>query len=203
MNNPTPALARGLNKRLVRELSDGARSRVDAAIQKAMQQGSTHRSRKRWYNHVVSELCGFVRESYVGTAVLSTKPKYPACLVLYLDTCEFEGRLQLVCFQIDSKKFTIDPKVVGVYVARHALERVFQRLRLNSPQEAMPEILPAIQELLLNPVLGEFSINAEHGLFLGTSEENEDGNISAVISTFVDNAKLRPEQREGIHSEST
>lgn len=196
MSNPTPTLARGMNKRLARELSEGARSRVDAAIQKAMQRSSNHKSRKGWYRQVVSELCGFVQESYIGTAALPTKSKHPACLVLYLDACEFEGRLQLVCFHIDSKSFTIDPKVVGVYVAKHALERVFQRLRPSSSQEAMPEVLPAVQELLLNPVLGEFSIKTEHGLFLGASEENEDGNISSVITTFVDDARLRPDQRQ-------
>jgi len=197
MSNPTPKLARGLNKRLTRELSAGVRSRVDEAIQKAMQRNSDHKSRKGWYRKVVSELCGFVEESYVGTAALPAKTKHPACLVLYLDACEFEGRLQLACFQIDSKNFTVDPKVVGLYVAKHALERVFQRLRLNSPQEAMQEVLPAIEELLLKPVLGDFSIKTEHGLFLCTSKENEKGNISVVITTFVDDAKLRSEQLEG------
>jgi hypothetical protein len=194
MNNPTPKLARGLNKRLARELPAGVRSRVDEAIQKTMQRNSDHKSRKGWYRQVVSELCGFVEESYVGTAALPTKAKHPACLVLYLDTCEFEGRLQLLCFQIDSRNFTVEPKVVGLYVARHALERVFQRLGLDDPQEAMQEVLPAIEELLLEPVLGNFSIKSEHGLFLGTSEKNEDGNITAVITTFVDDTRLRPDQ---------
>jgi len=195
MSNPPPTLARGMNKRLARELPEGVRARVDAAIQKTLQHGSNHKSRKGWYRQVVSELCEFVQESYVGTAELPTKSKHPACLVLYLDTCEFEGRLQLVCFQIDSKNFTVNPRVVGLYVARHALERVFQRLRLESPQQAMPEVLPAVQEVLLNPVLGESSVRSEHGLFLVTSEETGDGNISAVITTFVDDAKLRPEQQ--------
>lgn len=194
MNNPTPTLARGLNKRLARELSAGARSRVEEAIQQTMQRGSGQKSRRGWYRQVVSEMCAFVEDSYVGTAELPAKTKHPACLVLYLDACEVEGRLQLVCFHIDSKHFTITPKVVGLYVAKHALERVFQRLKLNNPQEAMQVVLPAIEELLLEPVLGEFSIKTEHGLFLGSSEENVDGNISAVITTFVDNEKLRPEQ---------
>jgi hypothetical protein len=196
MSNPTPTLARGMNKRLVRELSEGVRSRVDVAIQKALRDSDDQKSRKRWYRKVVSELCDFVQESYLGTAALPTKSKHAACLVLYLDECEVEGRLQVVCFKVDSKRFTVDPKVVGLYVAKHALERVFQRLRLNSPQEAIREILPAVQYLLLNPVLGEFSIKTENGLFLGQSEENEDGNISAVIMTFVDKAKLRPDQLE-------
>jgi len=193
-SNPTPKLARGLNKRLVRELSTAVKLRVDEAVQKTLQRNRDHKSRKGWYRQVVSELCGFVGDSYVGTAALPTKAKHPACLVLYLDTCEFEGRLQLVCFQIDSKSFTVEPKVVGLYVTRHALERVFQRLGLNSSQEAMQEVLPAIEELLLNPLLGDFSVKSEHGLFLGTSEKNEVGNISAVITTFVDNTRLRPDQ---------
>jgi len=192
--NPTPKLARGLNKRLVRELSTAARLRVDEAIQNTIQRTRKQKSRKAWYRQVVSELSGFVQDSYVGTAALPASAKHPACLVLYLDSCEFEGRLQLACFQIDSRTFTIEPKVVGLYVARHALERVFQRLALDSPQAAMQELVPAIEELLLNPVLGDFSINSEHGLFLGTSEKNADGNITAVITTFVDRDRLRPEQ---------
>ncbi|HHH42506.1 MAG TPA: hypothetical protein ENK49_00060 [Gammaproteobacteria bacterium] len=193
-SNPTPKLARGLNKRLVRELSTAVKSRVDEAIRKTMQRNREQKSRKGWYRQVVSELCGFVGDSYVGTAALPTRPKHPACLVLYLDSCEVEGRLQLVCFQIDSKTFTVEPKVVGLYVARHALERVFQRLGLSRSEEAMQEIIPAIEELLLNPVLGEIRIKSRHGLFLGNSEKNEAGNITAVITTFVDDSRLRPDQ---------
>lgn len=50
------------------------------------------------------------------------------------------------------------------------------------------------EELLLEPVLGDFSIKTEHGLLLGTSEKNEGDNITAAITTFVNNTRLRPDQ---------
>ncbi len=45
-SNPTPKLARGLNKRLVRELSTAVKLRVDEAVQKTLQRNRDHKSRK-------------------------------------------------------------------------------------------------------------------------------------------------------------
>lgn len=193
--NPPPALARGLNRRLAREIKTETQDRVDEAIKTARHSGDNINSRKAWYRRVVMELESFVQSSYVGTATLESKPKQPACLVLYLDTCDFEGRLQLVAFHVDARTFTIEPKVVGLYVSRHALERIFQRLKLNTPSDAMREVLPVVKELMINPVLGEFTIRSDHGLFTGNSTADDSGQISAVITTFIDNEKLRPDQQ--------
>jgi hypothetical protein len=88
----------------------------------------------------------------------------------------------------------------GVIVTEHVMMRILQRLKTTDVRKAMRTVNSAIIPLCLhadtafNPTPGPIHIGVPGGMLIGV-REIDDGGICDHIITFVDDAKLTPDQK--------
>ena len=190
-HNPPPTLARAQRRRLIRDLNTELYKSA-AALHAS---GSRNpRSRKQWITYGLSATLKLA--PYVLNVKTWGTTKKPVVGVLTLAPAKHPGRLQLFYTVLDSRHFSVTTDAVSCEVSRHCIERCFQRCGLQTSEEALAEVADAVAQVLkLEGVVGQIGMNTKTGRFLGTRTLVEDGKAEVIIQTYVDNAKLRPEQR--------
>lgn len=196
MSAPVSSLARASNKRLYRESRYGTIERAWHLLD-AMPETAKY-SRRGWLRQHVDFLKQATGDLYIGEFD-DGQPKTVKSVRTHVSLApsKVNGGYLTRILTLNPKTFTSAMKCVDVYLSRHVMERVFQRLRIDGSQMhlAVDEIRPVIMDALktVRPE-GDFSIKSAHGLFIGTTEVHDDGGVSVALVTFVDDDKLRPEQ---------
>ena len=129
----------------------------------------------------------FYGDGYLGTIPSRSTPKKPAVYVLGLaPDPEMPCRLVVEGIYIVSRHFDVKPVGLNMRISKHAIERVFQRLKVDTPKAAMSEILSAVRQVFNNPIeLGELDIKTQHGEFRGIVEPAEGDSFSMIFTTFL------------------
>ena len=191
MDNPPPTLARGLARSLyndVERLLDRNTERLCSNIEKC-------KSKKLFYNSLLNSFDKLFEELIVDKIIIKKTGKHANCIYVVMATDVIPGRITLDLVQFKKCPPDVDSRRYPGYVTRHCIERMFQRLhiqQLDLAIIALRSIFNALIDLHISnkQKIGEFEIACSAGLFLG---EFHEGKI--VLKTFVDEAKLRPEQK--------
>lgn len=196
MNSPIPTLARGMAKRMYREL--------DETIYLDWPPTRKH-SRRGWFKY--NRAMALKR---IGPVLLFEDTSYPYSEIFYYAPTHTKGWMQLKSFKFDAKRGHAGQTITHIFIVKHCIERVFQRLGATQEQ-SMAEFKTAIRSVWMpskqHVPLGEddevelgldtddegnFGIRTAGGMFFG----HYDSYLRrSLIKTFVDEDKLRPDQR--------
>jgi len=144
-------------------------------------------SRTKWIKYHTEAL---IRRAGLGYVCTHSDGRY--VFILSIEP-RSGGRLSLEATVLDTRKCDIfDSGYVPLIISRHALERMSMRLHIHTLKEYVEELRPVAERFTdMKIPYGQFALPSEHGLFLGYKENN-----TCTLTTFVDDAKLRPEQME-------
>ncbi len=204
----TTTLAKGLARRTKREVQQHAAERCDDLLHEAMRcnkRASAYRMVVRYIKQSIPESLIALEREVAGTRRLDK-----LYTVLYLapltqpfkiaeDKLVNGWTVQLVVIPLrDPTRYT--HKLSSILVSAHAVERVFQRLKTQDSGLAMKELGNAIAEMVVRePPAEQQLIKTEHGAAIFVPMEYS-GSVYFVLTTWIDEAKLRPEQREELAS---
>lgn len=97
--------------------------------------------------------------------------------------------------QAKAKTFSIDYQFMPVVVTHHLVERTMQRLGIQDPPTALRSLRePIVASTLLGPPAGRQALLPANGGAVIAVPDREHPEDTWALVTFVDEARLRPEQ---------